>query len=1340
MSSNPPGRQSQGRPVSQDQYAKERGIPGQNPMADPAGVSYPPGSAPLANPSMADSFFFQEPDKSSFMNDGQHSVMVNPYTQPQGSASNQMKKVTTTTVTTTQQSSGQKTEPKGFNNPYTSAAPAPPIQEAGRSTMPPQTKETLPSGGRSTAPSQFKLVSSKIQYDNTISPDADELLRKSGVTGASKIVATETVTKRETVNPAFQGKSLQERFDYVSTKTRDQEWKIHELEDKIASMMLERDKMINDYEAYIDKVTMEKEELKGLEGLVKKLETEKEFLENEIEKVRSIKLMLENQLNAYNENAEIQRFRGENDKLKEDMKRLKQLIYVETGQSGDPNKLDIRSAVTKFKTEVTVVQQENQRIVSERNDLLRKIAVLEDELKFNQGDAFNEIKSLKNTIDSYKKQIANLQEAHADTKRTEAGSKAQLSAKLKMVEQENETLRKSIDTMRNNMKHVDDSFQTQEIKILRERIQEMTVNTPHVGEVEKFKGQLLLQSDKVMRLEERNRMLEEQIAMMAESNGEGNNQALVNQIRALNERVRAADQQNFELHNRLMEANRQIDELRRNQVTNMTQTNYSGSALATNNRGNLENRGPGGNYLGTGGVNVNNNSRVETTTVTTEFVHLNDGAGGQLSQVTPVGGAADDYEPLNSQGVNRVIRKKQVQFAPENTTHMYQYGSEGPEAGDQTSTNQNIIRKTNTTFINNASNIEGSSLSFGQNSNLTGFNTPMTFAGNNQSTRYPGETSTMNNQMTTINETHYEYYIDESGQQQRKPLKSNKENIMITTNQNLTVFKNIPNQGVAPLRSGSFGDINDFDKASSNNQLTTNTSTTVIRNNLAENRTNNFAQQNSHLVPLPILVDGQNQANEHHATHITQTTINRVNDQNTSNSNQGNLNQTHLIEGGAYSANQGQSMGTQAEHYSSGANAVKTNQTTNHHSHSHHHNHHSHSQHNNHHANNHQHTNQSSGNWNQQSQAGWGAANQTGEVGAGPSSGQVQGGGGRSNNGIGTVSANIGATSSNTANINQQQQQMLLTEAQLLANNRGRLSPSRLPEQLPPFPTNVLEPSFVRQTVDLAEHDGPTNPSAAQLQPPEEKTGKLEGMLAKKQREIDDLLMRVFLLAAENDRLRNEDQLLQNIRVIRNSPLVQRSMEVNKAAREKDPVHHESNTYHSITKVIPPINSVGVGSAQPIGQEYPRASDAVQEVRTTTVGSASAPGYNPWHAEQAYENKDNSDIHLYQRHHRNNRDVESIIQEVYEKHGLTKELSSSKPNPHRPAIASRIEQTYALAQSTIPAHELRKTELEDYFKKINQKLMDTDSTNAILERVASPDRDLKHDSQLGATVLNAEHA
>ena len=38
-----------------------------------------------------------------------------------------------------------------------------------------------------------------------------------------------------------------------------------------------------------------------------------------------------------------------------------------------------------------------------------------------------------------------------------------------------------------------------------------------------------------------------------------------------------------------------------------------------------------------------------------------------------------------------------------------------------------------------------------------------------------------------------------------------------------------------------------------------------------------------------------------------------------------------------------------------------------------------------------------------------------------------------------------------------------------------------------------------------------------------ERVQKMEVLLNKKQREIDDLLLRIFLVAAENDRLRNED-------------------------------------------------------------------------------------------------------------------------------------------------------------------------------------------------------------------------
>jgi len=59
--------------------------------------------------------------------------------------------------------------------------------------------------------------------------------------------------------------------------------------------------MIREYEEYIDSLHDELEQYKSIETLVKKLQGEKEFLEEEIEKVRKIKAMLENQINNYNE-------------------------------------------------------------------------------------------------------------------------------------------------------------------------------------------------------------------------------------------------------------------------------------------------------------------------------------------------------------------------------------------------------------------------------------------------------------------------------------------------------------------------------------------------------------------------------------------------------------------------------------------------------------------------------------------------------------------------------------------------------------------------------------------------------------------------------------------------------------------------------------------------------------------------------------------------------------------------------------------------------------------------------------------------------------------------------
>lgn len=96
--------------------------------------------------------------------------------------------------------------------------------------------------------------------------------------------------------------------------------------------------MITEYEEYIDSLQDELEQYKAIESLVKKLQGEKEFLEEEIEKVRKIKAMLENQINNFSESDTIKDLKKQMQILVEENKRLKRLQKA-SEEAGDAAKL-----------------------------------------------------------------------------------------------------------------------------------------------------------------------------------------------------------------------------------------------------------------------------------------------------------------------------------------------------------------------------------------------------------------------------------------------------------------------------------------------------------------------------------------------------------------------------------------------------------------------------------------------------------------------------------------------------------------------------------------------------------------------------------------------------------------------------------------------------------------------------------------------------------------------------------------------------------------------------------------------------------------------------------------
>lgn len=179
----------------------------------------------------------------------------------------------------------------------------------------------------------------------------------------------------------------EERYKEAVERARNGELKVIELEERIRVMTLERDKIITDYENYIDKIEDEKSQLKNLEGMVAKLEKEKTFLNEEIEKVRSIKMMLENRLTAYNESSEVKRYLAENQHLKQELDRFRDVICVESGYEGDPKSMNLGTAFAKYRNDVATVVNNQNNLVEENIQKQRRIDELEDQLKWAKNDA-----------------------------------------------------------------------------------------------------------------------------------------------------------------------------------------------------------------------------------------------------------------------------------------------------------------------------------------------------------------------------------------------------------------------------------------------------------------------------------------------------------------------------------------------------------------------------------------------------------------------------------------------------------------------------------------------------------------------------------------------------------------------------------------------------------------------------------------------------------------------------------------------------------------------------------------------------------------------------------------
>ena len=417
----------------------------------------------------------------------------------------------------------------------------------------------------------YRLISSKVNYDTALNQNANDLIRKSmpnanliqpGTT--SRIVKEET---NETVNinqtqmanspTQIQRSTLEDRNQKLILKTREHTAKIAELEEQLEQMTVEKDKIITDYEDYIDHLMGRKNQLKGYEGLVKKLQTEKEFLENELEKVNSIKQMLENQLNSYSDNPEIIRLRNENQRIKDDMKRIRTTIYTETGEEGDINSMDIVKSIRKYRQELVVIQNTNTAANNERIQLQRQVDELEDKLQFAKGDINAQAKTIRNEIEDYRQQLGKIQQIQGESKRTEEENKVQMMQRIAALETENRNLKSKVKSIKDGVRQTGagglEANHIEEINTLKSQIEVLRTQPPNEQEAEVIRGEVQRVLDRMERLNSRNQELEGILQQMqaAGQQGDRGSHILNNEVNALNNRLGATTQENSQLQQQL---------------------------------------------------------------------------------------------------------------------------------------------------------------------------------------------------------------------------------------------------------------------------------------------------------------------------------------------------------------------------------------------------------------------------------------------------------------------------------------------------------------------------------------------------------------------------------------------------------------------------------------------------------------------------------------------------------------------------------------------------------------------------------------------------------------------
>lgn len=272
-------------------------------------------------------------------------------------------------------------------------------------------------------------------------------------------------------------------------------------------MLLENDKIITDYDNYIDNMIIEKERLKGMETMVRKLEQEKAFLEEEIEKVRMIKLMLENQLSAYSENSEIRRLRQDNERLTNEVRRVKNTIANELGMDEDPNKLDMQTVITRFRSHF----QHNIQGMNDTYSLQRRNEELEDKLRYITNDNSSELAVLKNRVRQLEDENMKLKQKSNIDYNDSSSQSVETKRRIAILENENNQLKSALNNMKSTVNTSNSTTNNStEIYQLQQKIRSLegAPNAQLQAQVTHLQNELALANEKVKRERERNDVLE----------------------------------------------------------------------------------------------------------------------------------------------------------------------------------------------------------------------------------------------------------------------------------------------------------------------------------------------------------------------------------------------------------------------------------------------------------------------------------------------------------------------------------------------------------------------------------------------------------------------------------------------------------------------------------------------------------------------------------------------------------------------------------------------------------------------------------------------------------------